>query len=63
MPDPTNDATPAAESKARWIELLQGDRAAYSILLNLGIGLHALDVFVITTIMPAVVADIGGMSF
>jgi MFS family permease len=51
------------EPKANWIELLRDGRAAYTILLNLGIGLHALDVFVITTIMPAVVADIGGMSF
>lgn len=31
--------------------------------LNLGIGLHAVDVFVITTVMPAVVRDLGGVAF
>ncbi len=63
MPDEPHDAAPPAGSKASWIELLQGGRAPYTILLNLGIGLHALDVFVVTTIMPSVVADIGGVSF
>lgn len=63
MSDPSRDTAPPSDRKANWIELLQDGRAAYTILLNLGIGLHALDVFVITTIMPAVVADIGGVSF
>lgn len=63
MSDQSRDTAPPSDRKANWIELLQDGRAAYTILLNLGIGLHALDVFVITTIMPAVVADIGGVSF
>ena len=64
MPNEPHDAAPpAADRKASWMELLQGGRAPYTILLNLGIGLHALDVFVVVTIMPSVVADIGGVSF
>ena len=30
---------------------------------NLGISLHAIDIFIITTIMPTVVEDIGGISY
>ncbi len=46
-----------------WIELLRHGRAVYTITLNIGIGLHAVDVFVITTVMPAVVRDLGGVKF
>jgi len=46
-----------------WIELLRHGRALYTIILNVGIGLHAVDVFVITTVMPAVVRDLGGIKF
>lgn len=42
--------------------LFRDGRAAYTVLLSLGIGLHAMDVFVIASIMPTVVADIGGAS-
>jgi len=43
-----------------WAELFRDGRGAFTIILNLGIGLHAIDVFVISTIMPTVVGDIGG---
>ena len=43
--------------------MFRGTRGIYTILLNLGIGLHAIDIFVITTIMPVVVTDIGGARF
>ncbi len=46
-----------------WTELFRGRRAAYTVTLNLGIGLHAIDVFIIATVMPAVVDDIGGVAF
>jgi MFS family permease len=45
------------------VDLFRDGRGAYTSLLNLGIGLHAIDIFVITTIMPTVVADIGGLSY
>src|SRR6185295_18470638 len=46
-----------------WKELFRPELAAFTIILNLGIGLHAVDVFVISTVMPTVVKDIGGDSF
>lgn len=53
----------AAGRQLPWIELLRHGRAAHTVTLNLGIGLHAVDVFVVTTVMPAVVRDLGGVAF
>lgn len=46
-----------------WIDLVRGGHAARSLVLTLGTGLHAIEVFVATTIMPSVVAEIGGLAF
>jgi hypothetical protein len=46
-----------------WTEVLRHGRAWPTLVLNLAIGLHAIDVFVISTVMPAVVSDIGGTAF
>ena len=43
--------------------MFRGMRGVYTVLLNVGIGVHAIDIFVITTVMPAVVAEIGGVEF
>jgi len=53
----------AGETKAGWGELFHHGRGVYTVLLNLGIALHALDIFIVTTIMPTVVGDIGGLAF
>jgi MFS family permease len=53
----------AAPGQRGWIELFRHGRARHTVLLNLGISLHALDIFVIITIMPLVVADIGGLAY
>ena len=60
QPSPENKST---HEKAKWLDLFSDGRAAYTILLNLGISLHAIDIFIITTIMPTVVEDIGGISY
>src|SRR5262245_60916475 len=52
----------AAEG-ARWTDPFKHGLALYTIMLNVGIGLHALDVFIIATIMPRVVGDLGGAHF
>lgn len=57
-----SDATAVTE-KAGWLDLFRGGLGKFTILLNLGVGLHALDTFIINTIMPTVVADIGGLSY
>jgi MFS family permease len=61
---PETPSTPTPpEKKAGWKELFSDGRGPYTALLNLGIGLHALDIFIITTVMPTVVTDIGGLSY
>jgi len=56
------DETPPDEGTG-WADMFRGMRGVYTILLNVGIGVHAIDIFVITTVMPAVVAEIGGVEF
>ena len=63
MNDSSGTSPGEAERKAGWVDLFRGGLGPYTALLNLGIGLHAIDIFVITTIMPTVVADIGGLSY
>ena len=46
-----------------WSDMFRGIRGVYTIVLNIGIGVHAIDIFVITTVMPTVVAEIGGVEF
>ena len=46
-----------------WLDLMRGGRGIYTLLINLGISLHAMDIFVIATVMPVVVGDIGGVEF
>lgn len=55
----------ASESAAvaRWGDLFRDGRAVYTVSLALGIALHATDAFVVSTVMPSVVADIGGAAF
>ncbi len=44
------------------MDLFRDGRAGPTILLNLGVSFHAVNIFVITTVMPSVVDDIGGMA-
>jgi MFS family permease len=46
--------------QSAWKRLFSGELMIFSIILNLGILLFAVDTFIITTIMPTVVEDIGG---
>src|SRR5262247_4011772 len=46
-----------------WKEIFRGERATYTVVLTLGVGLHAIDVFVISSILPTVVGDIGGDAY
>ena len=58
----TVNETPPEEGTG-WADMFRGKRGVYTVLLNVGIGVHAIDIFVITTVMPAVVAEIGGVEF
>jgi MFS family permease len=50
-------------SSPSWAALLRNGRGAHTLLLTLGVGVHAIDVFIIATVLPSVVADIGGAAF
>jgi MFS family permease len=52
-----------AAPASTWRSLFGHGLGLYVIMLNLGIGLHALDVFVVSTVMPDVVRDLGGAHF
>lgn len=46
-----------------WSMLFQGRRAAHTLLLILGIGVPGTGLFIVATILPSVVADLGGAAF
>jgi hypothetical protein len=50
-------------STPSWGALFRHGRMAHTLLLTLGVGVHAIDVFIIASVLPSVVADIGGAAF
>jgi MFS family permease len=46
-----------------WSMLFRGRRTAHTLLLILGIGVPGTGLFIVTTILPSVVADLGGAEF
>jgi MFS family permease len=46
-----------------WSMLFQGRRAAHTLVLILGVSVSATNVFIVATILPSVVADLGGAEF
>ena len=63
MPENILQPNVSGDKKSSWRELFQQGRGPYTVLLNLGISLHAIDIFIITTVMPTVVEDIGGLRY
>jgi MFS family permease len=47
----------------RWGELLGGGNAARCAVLSGGMAVHAVSTFIVTTILPSVVRDIGGLPY
>jgi len=60
MNDSPTDLETATPS---WTEVFRGRYGVYTLLLNIGILFFALDSFLINTLMPSIVADIGGVAF
>ena len=50
-------------SSASWADLLHGTNALRSIALAGGVALHAINVYIVTTILPSVIKDIGGLEY
>lgn len=48
---------------ASWSSLLRGRNGMRSLALAGGTALHAVNIYVVTTIMPSIVADIGGLAY
>ena len=46
-----------------WADLLRGRYAGYSLVLCLGVALHAINGLITTTTMPSAVDEIGGLAF
>lgn len=48
---------------ASWADLLHGANALRSIALAGGVALHAINVYIVTTILPSIIKDIGGLEY
>lgn len=57
------EKTSAAHQETGWRALLTGGNAVHSLVLSGGVALHALNIYVVTTIMPSIVREIGGLEY
>ena len=53
----------ANTTDAGWRGLLVGGNAIRALVIAGGTGLHAVSIYVVVTIMPVIVGEIGGMAF
>lgn len=61
-PSPATDAPEVPkEPEARWAEIVTGPYGLYTLAINIGIFMWAINNLVVAGVMPTVVADIGGM--
>lgn len=51
----------SAEENGRWADIFTGSMGVYTLVLGLGMGLFAINQFVVATIMPTILADLGGV--
>ncbi|MDQ1814891.1 MFS transporter [Massilia sp. CCM 9210] len=59
-----SSASPAAlPSTASWGELFSGQNGLLALALTGGVALHAINVHIVTTVLPSVVQDIGGLDW
>lgn len=54
---------PSGKDTGSWSELLSGRNGLRSIALAGGVALHAVNVYMVATVLPSVVRDIGGLSY
>lgn len=50
-------------ASSSWAALFHGERAVYTLLHVFGIGVHAISIHMLSTVLPSVVADVGGAAF
>jgi predicted MFS family arabinose efflux permease len=51
------------KTSASWSTLFRGSHLVHTVLLTLGVGVHAIGIHLIATVLPSVVVDIGGAAF
>jgi MFS family permease len=51
------------QSAASWSALFHGRHLIYTLLLTFSIGMHALGLHMLATVLPSIVADLGGAAF
>ncbi|EMF4711398.1 MFS transporter [Providencia stuartii] len=54
---------PSTTTQAKWADLLSGRNALLTIALTGGVALHAINIYIVTTILPSIVNDIGGLEY
>jgi len=58
-----SDISSAASATASWGSLFQGRNGLLAVALTGGVALHAINVHIVTTVLPSVVQDIGGLDW
>jgi len=53
----------SSDHSSSWYHLLSGRNGVYSLALAGGVALHAVNIYIVTTVMPSVVAEIGGLDY
>ncbi|MGC3985546.1 MAG: MFS transporter [Pseudorhodoferax sp.] len=56
-------APTSSSATASWGELLRGRNGLLAVALTGGVALHAVNVHIVTTVLPSVVQDIGGLAW
>jgi len=59
----TGEVVQRGGAEEGWGSMLRGENLARCLVVGGGMILHAINTFIVVTIMPTVVADIGGMRF
>lgn len=63
MTDGTDGHTVAAGETGSWADIFTGRTGIYTLVLGLGMALFAINQFVVATILPTVLAELGGVDF
>ncbi len=63
MPSLSDSPSSQATAPASWSELLRGRNGLLALALTGGVALHAINVHIVTTVLPSVVRDIGGLDW
>ncbi len=52
-----------SENDASWQELLSGQNGLRTLAITGGVALHAINIYIVTTILPTIVKEIGGIQY